>query len=169
VLVIERASRWRTRWTVSDDDGPRGLWKRRRRLGEAMMGELDGNPFELRADGRNFFALVSSGTVLAAAHADRRNHWTVYVEESARDLRADDAARVEYELRQTSAWHSDLELRRGGIAVGSIRKRGYREGGALRSLWYGRPVLCDLPAELSLAVQTFIGFVVIALRIREQS
>jgi hypothetical protein len=44
-----------------------------------------------------------------------------------------------------------MELRRGGTVCGSIR-RAARRG-----------VLCDLPAELSPAVQTFIGFVVIAL------
>jgi hypothetical protein len=45
-----------------------------------------------------------------------------------------------------------MELRRGEVAVGSIRK------GPARG-----QVLCDLPGELSPADQAFIGFVVVAL------
>ena len=46
-----------------------------------------------------------------------------------------------------------MDLRSGSITIGSIQK-----GRAPR----GR-VLCELPAELSPAVQTFIGFVVLLL------
>ena len=106
-----------------------------------MAGDLDGSPFELRRDGRSRFTLVSSGTVLTTAEATARGCWTISVDGSA------------YQLRRTSRWRSAMELRRNKIAVGSIRK-----GRALRG-----QVLCDLPAELSPAVQAFIGFVVAAL------
>jgi hypothetical protein len=51
-----------------------------------------------------------------------------------------------------TAWRSEMELlRSGGTTIGSIRK-----GKALR-----RKVVCDLPSELSPAVQTLIGFLVL--------
>jgi hypothetical protein len=140
MLVIDRVSLWQPRYAVSDDDGHRGLWTRRR-FGETMTGELDGNPFELRRDGRRRFTLSSSGTMLATAEATARGRWTISVDGSV------------YELRRRSRRRSDMELRRGEIAVGSIRK-GRARGGQ---------VLCDLPAELSPAVQAFIGFVVVVL------
>jgi hypothetical protein len=140
VLVIDRVGWWQPRYTVSDDDGHRGLWTRRR-FRETMTGELAGNPFELRRDGRRRFTLTSSGTVFATAEAMARGRWTISVDGSP------------YQLRRSSTRRSDMELRRDEIAVGSIRK-----GRALRG-----QVLCDLPAELSPAVQAFIGFVVVAL------
>jgi hypothetical protein len=137
MLVIERVS-WRTpRYTVRDDAGHSGLLIRRR-FAETVTGEIDDDPFELRRDGRRRFTLVSSGTVIATAEAATRGRWTISAEGSA------------YQLRRASRWRSDMELCRGSIPVGSIRK-----GRAPR----GR-VLCDLPAELSPAVQAFIGFVV---------
>ena len=123
---------------VSDEDGRRGLWARRR-FREAMAGELDGSPFELRGDGRSRFTLTSSETVLAAAEASARGRWTISVDGST------------YQLRRTSSWRSTMELRHNEVAVGSIRKG--RRG----------QVLCELPAELSPAVHAFIGFVVVAL------
>lgn len=113
----------------------------RRRFAETMTGEIDGNPLELRRQGRRRFTLVSSETVLATAEAPRRTYWTITADGSS------------YQLRRRSRWRSDMELRRAGIAVGSIRKGRTPRG----------QVLCDLPAELSPAVQAFIGFVVLAL------
>jgi hypothetical protein len=106
-----------------------------------MAGEIDGNTFELRRDGRRRFTLVSSGAALASAEAARRTPWTITVDGSA------------YELRRRRWWRSEMELRCGGTTVGSIRR-----GRAPRG-----QVLCDLPAELSPAVQAFVGFVVLAL------
>jgi hypothetical protein len=140
VLEIERVS-WRTlRYTVRDDDGHGGVWLRRR-FREAMTGEIDGEPYELRPDGRKRFALVHLGTALAKAEAQRRGQWTILVDGFT------------YELRRPSTWRSAMDLRSGTTAIGSIRK-----GRAPR----GR-VLCELPAELSPAVQAFIGFVVLLL------
>jgi hypothetical protein len=140
VLVIERVSWWQPRYTVHADDRDHGLWTRRR-FGEAMAGELDGNPFELRRDGRRRFTLTSSGTKLAAAEATARGRWTISVDGSA------------YQLRRRSRRRSDMELCRGEIVVGSIRKGQARRG----------QVICELPAEFAPAVQAFIGFVVVAL------
>lgn len=105
-----------------------------------MTGEIDGEPYELRPDGRKRFTLVRRGTELASAEAQRRGAWTILVQGST------------YELRR-SMWRSAMELRSGTITIGSIRR-----GRAAR----GR-VLCELPAELSPAVQAFIGFVVLLL------
>jgi hypothetical protein len=113
----------------------------RRRFGEAMSGEIDGEPYELRRDGRRGFTLLSRGRDLAKAQAARRGRWTVLVQGST------------YELRRRSTWRSEMDVRSGPITIGSIRKaRGP----------HGR-VLCQLPAELSPAVQAFIGFVVLLL------
>jgi hypothetical protein len=140
VLVIERVSWRQLRYAVSDDAGHTGRWMRRR-FAETMTGDIDGNPFELRRDGRRRFTLVSLDTVLATAEAPRRAHWTISTDEFA------------YQLRRRSRWRSEMELRRGGVAVGSIRK-----GRALRG-----QVLCALPAEVPPPIQAFVGFVVLAL------
>ena len=138
MLVIQRVSWRQPRYSVSDDDGHRGVWTRRR-FREAMAGDLDGSPVELRREGRSRFTLVSSGTVLASADATARGRWTISVDGSA------------YQLGRTSRWRSAMEFRRNEVAVGSIRKG------------RGGQVLCDLPAGLSPAVQAFIGLVVVAL------
>jgi hypothetical protein len=140
VLEIERVSWRKPRYAVSDNDGHGAAWMRRR-FRETMTGEIDGEPYELRRDGRRRFTLVSRGTELARAEAARRGRWTILVEGST------------YELRRRSTWRSAMDLRSGASTVGSIRK-----GRAPR----GR-VLCELPAELSPAVQAFIGFVVLLL------
>jgi hypothetical protein len=106
-----------------------------------MTGDIDGNSYELRRDGRRRFALTSSDTLLATAEPPRRMPWTITADGSA------------YQPRHRSRWRSDMELLRGGDTVGSIRKGRARRG----------RVLCDLPAELSPAVQAFIGLVVLAL------
>jgi hypothetical protein len=138
--MIERTS-WRTpRYTVRDEAGHSGLCVRRR-FAEAVTGEIDGNPFQVRRDARRRFTLVSSDTIVATAEAARRGQWTI----------ATDG--VAYQLRRRSRWRSDMELCRGSTPVGSIRK-----GRAPRG-----QVLCDLPAELSPAAQAFVGFLVLAL------
>ena len=106
-----------------------------------MTGEIDGEPYELRRDGRRRFTLISRGTEFARAEAGRRGQWTILVEGST------------YELRRRSAWRSAMDLHSGASTLGSIRK-----GRAPR----GR-VLCELPGQLSPAVQVFIGFVVLLL------
>jgi hypothetical protein len=138
VLEIERVS-WRRPVYAVRADGHSGTWVRRR-FAEEMTGEIDGDSFEFRREGRGRFTLVSSAGLLATAEVAGRGRWTMSVDE------------VAYVLRRRSRWRSDMELCRGGIAVGSIRKGRGR----------GR-VVCDLPAELSPARQAFIGFVVLVL------
>lgn len=144
MLEIERIS-WRTRrYAVRYHGGRRGgIWERRR-LGEGMTGEIDGHRFEVRRNGRRQFTLTSAGLVLASVDAARRGRWTI------------SAAGSVCELRQKGAWRSEMELCRGAIAVGSIRKGRSRRKG----------VRCALPAELSPAVQAFIGFIVLILLTR---
>ena len=113
----------------------------RRRFREAVTGEIDGEPYEVRPGGRKRFALLSSGTELATAEAAARGRWTILVEGSA------------YELRRRSSWRSAMDLLSGASTVGSIRK-----GRAPRG-----ELLCELPTELSPPVQAFIGFVVLLL------
>jgi hypothetical protein len=140
VLEIERISWLRRRYAVHDDRGSRGVWTRRR-FEEAMTGELDGEQYEFGRAGRKHFSLMHAGRVLAAADSAGRGRWTIAVADAA------------YELRRASGWRSVMELRHGDAAIGSIRK-----GKAARGT-----VVCELPAELSPAAQTFIGFVVVTL------
>ena len=58
-----------------------------------------------------------------------------------------------YELVKKSVWRSELELRSGDRAVGSIRRA---KGARLK-------LLCDLPGDLPPATQAFIGFVVLTI------
>jgi hypothetical protein len=139
MLMIERISWRKPRYAVRDDAGHSGLWVRRR-FTEAVTGEIDGKPFQLRRDARRRFTLVSSDTIVATAEAARSGRWTITAEG------------VAYQLRRGSRWRSDMELCRGMTSVGSIRK-----GRAPRG-----QVRCDLPSELSPGVQAFIGFLVLA-------
>ena len=116
------------------------MWERHR-FRETMAGELDGEPYELGRAGRKHFFLAQTGQVLVTADAAKRGRWSISVGDTS------------FELRRPSAWRSAMELRRGEQPVGSIRK-----GKAPR----GRTV-CELPDELSSAVQAFIGFHVITL------
>jgi hypothetical protein len=140
VLEIERVSWRKPCYTVRDSDGHGGGWIRRR-FRETLAGDIDGEPYELRREGSRRFALVSHGTEVAGAEAGRRGRWTVVV------------AGASYELRRRSKWGSAMDLVSGSSTVGSIRK-----GKAPR----GR-VVCELPSELSPAIQAFIGFVVLLL------
>ena len=58
-----------------------------------------------------------------------------------------------YELGRKSPWRSEMELRSGDATIGSIRK-----GKAPRG-----KVVCELPTELSLPTQAFVGFLVLTL------
>ncbi|MBV8734615.1 MAG: hypothetical protein JO120_07540 [Solirubrobacterales bacterium] len=140
MLEVERVS-WRTpRYAVRGDDGRGGVWTRRR-FGETVTGEIDGEPYELRRDGRRRFALMSHGSELARAEATQRGGWTILVQDAT------------YELRRRSMWHSAMDLRSDAGSLGSIHKaRAPR-----------RRIVCELPAELSPAVQAFIAFVVLLL------
>jgi hypothetical protein len=136
VLEIERVSWRKPRYSVRDDGGRGGDWARRR-FNETMTGEIDGEPFEFGRDGRRCFTLVNRGTEVARAEAARGGRWTI------------SAAGSTFELQRQSVWRLTMDLRRDGTTVGSVRRaRGPR----------GR-VLCELPPELSPAVQAFIGFV----------
>lgn len=106
-----------------------------------MTGDIDGRPYELRRGGRRRFTLVSSDEVLATAEAARRGRWTISGDGCV------------YELSRRSRWRSEMELRGGAVAVGSIRRARAPRG----------RVLCDLSPELSPALQAFIGFVALAL------
>jgi hypothetical protein len=140
VLEIERLSWLKPRYAVRDDRGHTGMWMRRR-FKENMTGDLDGHPYELGRDGRKHFFLAQAGSVLATADAGRRGSWAISVGGSA------------YELRRKSAWRSEMELQGGPTSIGSIRKAKAPRG----------KVLCELPLELSPAVQAFIGFLVVTL------
>lgn len=138
MLEIRRLSWLTPRYAVRDDRGHGVTWVRRR-FKETITGELDGQPYEIRRDGRRRFYLIQAGVVLATADAAKRGRWAISVGNSA------------YELRRKSAWRSEMELRAHQTAVGSVRKgpRGQ--------------VLCELPPELSSAAQAFIGFLVVTL------
>ena len=106
-----------------------------------MTGELDGQQYELGRAGRKHFFLAQAGRMLATADAATRGRWSISVGEAT------------YELRRPSAWRSAMELRRGPDPLGSIRKAKAPRG----------RVICELAADLSPAVQAFVGFLVITL------
>jgi hypothetical protein len=94
VLEIERLSWLTPRYAVRDDRGHSGMWVRRH-FKEAMTGEVDGQTYELRRDGRKHFSLIQSGRVLITADAGRRGRWAISAGASV------------YKLRRKSAWRSD--------------------------------------------------------------
>ena len=139
-VEIERLSWLRPRYALRDDRGRGGLWVRRR-FTETLSGEIAGQTYEFERDGRRRFTLVQSGRVLMTADAAGRGRWSIAADNSS------------YELRRKSPWRSEMELRSGDATIGSIRK--------------GKPprgkVVCELPTELSLPTQAFIGFLVLTL------
>lgn len=140
MLEIERLS-WRSpRYAVRDDRGHEGVWVRRR-FKERMSGEIDGERYEFGRDGRRRFVLTRAGSEVAAAEAGRRGRWSITAGDSM------------YELRRKSPLRSEVQLWADQTQVGSIRKASAPRG----------KIVCDLPAEFSPTVQTFIGFVVVAL------
>jgi hypothetical protein len=140
VLEIQRTSWRKPHYSVRDDGGHGGEWARRR-FNEAMTGDIDGEAFEFERDGRRLFTLVSRGTEVARAEAGRAGRWNI------------SAAGSTYELQRRSPWRMTMDLRSDGNTIGSVRRaRGPRTR-----------VLCELPPELSPAVQAFIGFVAVMI------
>lgn len=74
-----------------------------------MTGDVDGSRATCVARWPEALRPEHLGRVLAAAGAGKRGVWTT----SAGDF--------SYELRGRSAWPSEMELRSGGVTVGSIR------------------------------------------------
>ena len=140
MLEVERVSWLKRRYTVRDDAGHAGTWIRPR-LRERVIGDVDGERYELLPHGRRRLSLVHAGAEVASADEATRWRWTIAAGERT------------YELARKSAWRSELELRSGGRAVGSIRRA---KGARLK-------LLCDLPGDLPPATQAFIAFVVLTM------
>jgi hypothetical protein len=140
MVEIRRVKLFKPRYAVTDSRGAITLWQGR--LGrEGAAADIDGHAYAVRRDGRKRFVLKADGRELAAAERAGRV-WKV------------SSAGASYELARRSVWRSTFELRAGDGTVGTIsRKR--------------RNVLCELPADLPLTVQAFLGFVAIALWSRE--
>ena len=142
MLEIERVARLKHRYLVRDDAGHSGTWERHG-LREQMSGDLGGEPYELVRDGRRHFRLEQSEAELARADAARLGRWTI------------STADATYELGRRKRWGSEMELRRVGQPVGTVRRA------------HHRTVVCDLPADLAPPAQAFIGFLVLTLWDRE--
>jgi hypothetical protein len=140
MLEIERLSWWRRRYGVRDDRGSKGTWVARH-FKEEMTGDLDGQPYVFGREGRRRFFLLRSGLLVAEGHSAKRGRWRV------------SADQLTYELRRRSRWRSEMELVGSGGPVGRIRRQRARRA----------KVVCELPAELSPAVQTFVGLLVLTL------
>jgi hypothetical protein len=84
--VIERVSWRKPRYVVRNDAGHNALWARRR-LSEALTGEIDGTSLQLQRQGRRRFTLEASGAVIATAEALTRGCWTVSAGQRVRRLR----------------------------------------------------------------------------------
>jgi hypothetical protein len=108
---------------------------------EGASAEIDGERYVVRREGRKRFVLEADGNEVAAVDRDGRT-WKVA------------AGGTEYGFGKLSMWRSTFELRTAGVPVGTVsRKR--------------RNVICNLPEELPTVVQTFLGFVAMALWNRE--
>lgn len=140
MLIIEPLSRLKPRYAVSDERGSGGTWERRR-FGEEMTGDIDGEPYELTREKRKRLLLVQSGRTVASAEEAKRGSWTI----SAGD--------TVYDLRARSRMRPAMELRSDGTPIGSVEREG---------LWHRR-TLCDLPDGMPPAVQAFVGFVALTL------
>ena len=140
MLEIERVSWLKRQYTVRDDAGHAGSWTRPR-LRERVAGDVDGERYELLPHGGRRFSLLQAGAEVASADVAKGGRWTISAGERV------------YELVQKSFWRSELELRSGDRAVGSIRRA---KGARLK-------LLCDLPGDLPPATQAFIGFVVLTI------
>jgi hypothetical protein len=140
VLEIERVTRSWRRYTVRDERVVHGVWTYRG-LGGLVEGDLDGQRYQIRRRRGNSFELIASGAVLATASSRRGGRWSIAVGEAR------------YELRRRSARHATMEVWHGSGVVGSVRKQGIGRG----------IVRCDLPAELAVPIQAFIGFVAVAI------
>ncbi len=139
MLEIERVSWLKARYAIRLE-GHSGVWERQR-LKETMSGDVDGERYDVQRDGRKRFVLMHFDGVLARADAGGRRLWTISAGDSS------------YELGRRFALRSEMELRRDGATVGWIRR-----ARAPRA-----KIQCELPSELSPAVQVFVGLVVLTL------
>jgi len=140
MVQIRKVKLFKPRYAVTDSQGVVTLWQGRCGR-EGATAEIDGQRYVVRRDGRKRFVLEADDREPAAANRDGR-HWK---------LSTDGA---EYGFAKRSAWRSTFELRSAGVPVGTVsRKR--------------RNVFCDLPDDLPVTVQTFLGFVAMALWSRE--
>jgi hypothetical protein len=140
MLQIRKVNLFRPRYAATDGSGNASLWEGR--FGrEGASAEIGGQRYVVRRDGRKRFVLDANGQQIAAVERDGRN-WKL------------STAGAEYGFAKRSAWRSAFELRLAGVPVGTVsRKR--------------RTVICDLPDDLPVPVQTFLGFVAMALWNRE--
>ena len=143
MVQIRRTKFWKPRYAVTDANGAVAEWSGR--FGrEGAKAEADGVQYVVRKDGRKRFVLEAGGSELAAADRLKR---------SERSWRVSTGG-AEYELARASMWRSKFELRLAGQALGEIsRKR--------------RNTICDLPDDLPVPVQAFLGFIAMALWDRE--
>jgi hypothetical protein len=136
-LEIARVNWLRPAYEVRDEAGNSSTWEQHG-WKEAMSGDLDEQRHELRADGRRRFLLFRGGDVVARADAGKRGRWTILAGGSS------------YELRRSSRWRPEMEIRDGDTSAGVIRRaRG--------------KVVCDLPEGLALDVQVFTGLLAMLL------
>jgi hypothetical protein len=140
VLEIERVRRSWRRYTVRDERIVHGVWTYRG-FGGSVEGDLDGQRYQIRRRRGKGFELIGPGAVLATGSSRRGGRWSIAVDEAR------------YELRRRSARHAAMEVWQGFSVVGSVRKQGMGRG----------IVRCELPAELAVPVQAFIGFVAVAI------
>ena len=141
MLTIDRVRSFKPRYVVKDDNGSRGAWGKERLFGATQVGDLDGQSYVFRGDGRNRFVLTQSDQVAATAEKGKKGSWAL----TAGDWRG--------EMRPASDWRSELVLYADDAALGSIKK-----GKLGKSL-----VVCALPSTVPLALQTFAGFLALTV------
>jgi hypothetical protein len=143
MVQIRRIKFFSPRYAVTDSQGAMTSWQGR--FGrEGATAEIDGESYTFRRDGRKRFVLAAGQRELAVADRSGRSgrQWGV------------SAAGTDYQLMRPSMWRSGFELRLGGRSLGTVRRK-------------RRTVTCALPDDLPAVIQTFVGFVAIALWNRE--
>jgi hypothetical protein len=139
VVEIRRIKGIKPRYEVSDRLGNVSTWEGR--FGrEGVAADIDGERWQVRREGGKRFVLTVGERELASADRGKRNRWTIV------------SGGESYELRNTSFWGTEMELRGTDTTHGRV-KRARRP----------RRVVCDLSDDLPGEVQAFVGFVVMAL------
>jgi hypothetical protein len=143
MIQIRRTKVFKPRFAVTDSRGFVSDWSGR--FGrEGATGVVDGETYTFRKDGRKRFALSAGEREVASAERIGRSErkWAIASEGRS------------YELVKPSAFRSKFELHADGATVGTITRR-------------RRNTNCDLPDDVPLTVQSFVGFVAMALWSRE--
>jgi hypothetical protein len=141
LLAIDRTRSLRPRFIVRDDGGQRGTWAKERLFKETLAGDLDGEQYGFRRDGKKRLVLTQSDLVIATADPEKGRRWTV------------NAGDWSGELRPTTSMRAKMELYSGDALIGTVHK-----GKGMKGL-----VVAELPPTLPAPLQVFVALLAMTL------